>query len=65
MSGDPDIRVELTGLERAECFQLELGPDVTVWLHARSMQDLIAKCSLAYLDWIAAASELIVEELAR
>lgn len=58
--GNENIQVEITDASEFHCFRLTLNPRGTVegesprieiMLHARSLVDLIHKCSLALCDW--------------
>ena len=60
------IRVEITDASAFHCFRLTLtsrsspGQQIEIMLHARSLVDLIHRCSSALCDWqLQTTSELI------
>jgi hypothetical protein len=67
------IEVEITGPEDFHCFRIILHarPDpqggerqpIEIMLHARSLIELIHKCSLALSDWQAETSALLMKRL--
>ena len=54
---NPNIQVEITDASEFHCFRLTLNPAsapgerIEIMLHARSLVDLIHKCSAALCDW--------------
>lgn len=77
---NPNIQVEITDPHEFHCFRLILNPceaeDATgtrqasghaieIMFHARSLVDLIHKCSLALCDWQAQTSAELIEKLTR
>lgn len=73
--GNPNIQIEITDPHEFHCFRLVLNPkanspdgetgEVEIMLHARSLVDLIHKCSLALCDWQSANSKELIELLNR
>jgi hypothetical protein len=71
--GNPNIRVEITDPSEFHCFRLLLNaraaeehPDrhpVEIMLHARSLVDLIHKCSMALCDWQKANTDYLLDRL--
>ena len=53
-------RCEVHGRMRIDC---GCPPRIEIMLHARSLVDLIHKCSLALCDWQADRSEYLIEKL--
>jgi len=55
--GNSNILVEITDPAEHHCFRLVLNPRsapgerIEIMLHARSLVDLIHKCSVALSDW--------------
>jgi hypothetical protein len=47
---DKSIKVSITPPTEAHCFHIDFDGTV-IKLHAKSLVDLIRKCSLAYLKW--------------
>jgi hypothetical protein len=66
---NPNIQVEITDASEFHCFRLTLNPKsgpgerVEIMFHARSLVDLIHKCSLALCDWQATNSEYLIRKL--
>jgi len=66
---NPNIQVEVTDPTEFHCFRLLLNPSsapgqrIEIMLHARSLVDLIHKCSLALCDWQAATSAQLIDKL--
>lgn len=64
-----NIRVEITDPSEFHCFKLILNPQsepgerIEIMLHARSLVDLIHKCSLALCDWQADRSAYLIGKL--
>jgi hypothetical protein len=69
-----NIRVEITDASEVHCFKLTLNanryqgamveaPAIEIMLHARSLVDLIHKCSTALCDWQAQTAAKYCEEL--
>lgn len=65
--GDSNIQVEITDASEFHCFRLILNPKsgpaqrIEIMLHARSLVDLIHKCSLTLCDWQAQTSKELIE----
>ena len=72
---NPNIQVEITDAREMHCFRLVLNAraaeddptrhPVEIMLHARSLVDLIHKCSLALCDWQARTTEYLIERAVR
>ena len=71
-----NIVVEITDAREFHCFRLVLNPKgaptvdgegtrIEIMLHARSLVDLIHKCSLALCDWQAQTSRELIDKLQR
>jgi hypothetical protein len=64
-----NIQVEITDASEFHCFRLTLNPKsapgerIEIMFHARSLVDLIHKCSLALCDWQAKNSEYLIQKL--
>jgi hypothetical protein len=68
---NPNIVVEITDVQEFHCFKLILNPkaDATgkeapqleIYLHARSLVDLIHKCSSALCDWQKSTTDYLLE----
>jgi hypothetical protein len=69
MSDNPNIQVEITDASEFHCFRLTLNPAsapgerIEIMLHARSLVDLIHKCSLALCDWQAQNTDYLLKRL--
>lgn len=69
-AGNPNIVVEITDATEFHCFRLLLNPAsapgerIEVMLHARSLVDLIHKCSVALCEWQAQTSRTLIDQLA-
>jgi hypothetical protein len=68
MEDDARIRVEITDPHEFHCFRLLLNPQtetppIEIMFHARSLVDLIHKCSLALCDWQAQTSAELLARL--
>jgi hypothetical protein len=73
--GNPNIIVEITDATEFHCFRVVLNPAsepngeptgrIEIMLHARSLVDLIHKCSLALCDWQAETSASLIGRLTR
>jgi hypothetical protein len=72
--GNPNIRVEITDATEFHCFRLVLEAAVEadgerhpieIMFHARSLVDLIHKCSLALCDWQTQTTGYLIERLTR
>jgi hypothetical protein len=67
--GNPNIQIEVTDAREFHCFRLVLNPQsepgerIEIMLHARSLVDLIHKCSLALCDWQAQTTEDLMKRL--
>lgn len=65
--GNSNIQVELTDASEFHCFRIVLNPRsgerIELMLHARSLVDLIHKCSLALCDWQAQTSADLLRRL--
>ena len=69
-----NIEIHVTGPQDFHCFRLILNPHaepqegdrhpIEIMLHARSLVDLIHKCSLALCDWQEQNSAYLIERLA-
>ena len=74
-AGNSNIQVEITDPSEFHCFKLTLNPKaeetgqevhrIEIMLHARTLVDLIHKCSLAYSDWAADRSQYLIDRLVR
>jgi hypothetical protein len=68
-SQNPNIQVEITDESEFHCFMLVLNPSsapgerIEIMLHARSLVDLIHKCSLALCDWQAQKTDYLLKKL--
>jgi hypothetical protein len=57
MDHNPQIQVDVTDTSEFHCFRLTLNPEfapgqrIEIMFHARSLVDLIHKCSIALCDW--------------
>lgn len=66
---NPNIQVEITDASEVHCFRLTLNPKsapgekIEVMFHARSLVDLIHKCSLALCDWNAQNTDYLLKKL--
>jgi hypothetical protein len=66
---NPNIQVQITDASEFHCFRLTLNPKsssgerIEINFHARSLVDLIHKCSLALCDWQAQNSEYLIQKL--
>ena len=66
---NPNIQVEVTDASDVHCFRLIFNPAsapgerIEIMLHARSLVDLIHKCSSALCDWQAVSSEYLLKRL--
>jgi hypothetical protein len=64
---NPNIQVDITDASEFHCFRLTLNTrseeQIEVMFHARSLVDLIHKCSLALCDWQAKQSEYLIQKL--
>lgn len=66
---NPNIQVEITDASEFHCFKLTLNPAsapgerIEIFLHARSLVDLIHKCSLALCDWQKATTDDLLKRL--
>ena len=66
---NPNIKVELTDASEVHCFRLTLNPKsapgekIEIMFHARSLVDLIHKCSLALCDWQAKNTDYLLKKL--
>ena len=71
---NPNIQVEITDASEFHCFKLVLNASasadiadprqpIEILLHARSLVDLIHKCSLALCNWQAATSEELLRKM--
>ncbi len=64
---NPNIQVEITDASEFHCFRLILNPQsdqhIEVMFHARSLVDLIHKCSLALCDWQAQTTKDLLKKL--
>lgn len=64
---NPNIQVEITDASEFHCFRLVLnsqsepGQRIEVMFHARSLVDLIHKCSVALSDWQKQTTEYLLE----
>jgi len=72
MSGDnKNILVEITDPSEFHCFRLVLNPAsapgerIEIMLHARSLVDLIHKCSSALCDWQKDRTDYLLDRLQR
>jgi hypothetical protein len=69
MTENSNIVVEITDPSEFHCFRLILNPQsapgqrIEIMLHARSLVDLIHKCSIALCDWQADRSAYLIEKL--
>jgi hypothetical protein len=67
--GNRNIQVEITDPSEFHCFRLILNPQsapgerIEIMLHARSLVDLIHKCSLALCDWQAQNTQYLIDRL--
>ena len=63
------IVVEITDPHEFHCFRLILNPlsgeRIEIMLHARSLVDLIHKCSLALCDYNAQTSRELIDKIQR
>jgi hypothetical protein len=59
---EPSERCEVHGRMRGDC---GCPPRIEIMLHARSLVDLIHKCSLALCDWQAQTTGDLIERLTR
>jgi hypothetical protein len=63
--GNANIQIEVTDFREFHCFRLLLntrdGNRIEVMFHARSLVDLIHKCSLALCDWQAQTSSHLIQ----
>jgi hypothetical protein len=68
-SQNPNIQVEITNASEFHCFRVILNPSsapgerIEIMLHARSLVDLIHKCSSALCDWQAANTDYLLKRL--
>jgi hypothetical protein len=66
---NPNIQVEITDASTFHCFRLTLNPKsspgerIEIMFHARSLVDLIHKCSLALCEWQAQQSDYLLQKL--
>jgi len=66
---NPNIQVEITDASEVYCFRLTLNPKsapgekIEVMFHARSLVDLIHKCSLALSDWQVKSTDYLLKKL--
>ena len=66
---NPNIQVEITDASEVHCFRLTLNPQsapgehIEIMFHARSLVDLIHKCSLALCDWQAQTTSDLLKKL--
>jgi len=64
-----NILVEITDASEFHCFRLTFNPRsapgqrIEIMLHARSLVDLIHKCSLALCDWQKQTTDQLLEIL--
>jgi hypothetical protein len=67
--GNPNIQVDITDASEFHCFRLTLNPTsapgerIEIMLHARSLVDLIHKCSLALSDWQAETTDYLLKKM--
>lgn len=68
-NGNSNIQVEITDPSEFHCFRIVLNPQsapgerIELMFHARSLVDLIHKCSLALCDWQAQTSADLLRRL--